>query len=91
MPFSAGGDLVSSNNWEPTKDLQGVYSMTPGSGLENANLVYIPYCSSDAHTCSGKEIMVDFLLGPELAYFYGQHLAFTTVETLLEGNIPSRL
>ena len=44
----SGGKLVSSNRWPETEDVEGLFQME-GTEYENVNLVYMPYCTSDAH------------------------------------------
>ena len=41
--------MVSSSNWVSSKSYSsGIFQMT-GSGWEHAHLVFVAYCSSDAH------------------------------------------
>ena len=46
-----GGDhLVSSGQWDPVKTYEaGLFVMEDSGGWDRAHLVYLPYCSSDAH------------------------------------------
>ena len=44
-----GSALVSSSHWPPSQTFEaGIFLMEAG-GWAEANLVYLPYCSSDAH------------------------------------------
>ena len=44
-----GSSLVSSSHWPPTKTFEDGIFVMEGSGWDEANLVYLPYCSGDAH------------------------------------------
>ena len=44
-----GSSLVSSSHWPPTHTFEDGIFVMEGSGWDEANLVYLPYCSSDAH------------------------------------------
>ena len=47
--FVWGSDLVTSNHWDEVKTFsEGLFTME-GSGWDEGHLVYVPYCSSDAH------------------------------------------
>ena len=47
--WSGHRHLVSSSNWVSSKSYSsGIFQMT-GSGWEHAHLVFVAYCSSDAH------------------------------------------
>lgn len=47
--FVWGSDLVTSHHWPEVKTFsEGLFTMD-GSGWDEAHLVYVPYCSSDAH------------------------------------------
>lgn len=51
-----GSSLVSSSHWPPTKTFEdGIFLMEAG-GWAEANLVYLPYCSSDAHMGDTQEL-----------------------------------
>ena len=47
-PLSPGGHLVSSDRWPETEEVGGLFQME-GTEFERVNLVYMPYCTSDAH------------------------------------------
>ena len=47
-PLSSGGPLVSSDRWPETEEVEGLFQME-GTEFERVNLVYMPYCTSDAH------------------------------------------
>ena len=47
--FFGGSHLVSSSQWPPVKTYEDGIFVMEGSGWAEANLVYLPYCSSDAH------------------------------------------
>ena len=44
-----GSSLVSSSHWPPIQTFEDGIFVMEGSGWDEANLVYLPYCSSDAH------------------------------------------
>ena len=49
MMMTGHRHLVSSSNWVSSKSYSsGIFQMT-GSGWEHAHLVFVAYCSSDAH------------------------------------------
>ena len=61
----------------------GIFEATPGSRLSQSNLVFIPYCSSDAHLSTGQTFDFDF--GPDQGgvrtiHFNGQILAQSIVQ-----------
>ena len=61
----------------------GLFEASPGSRFSQANLVFIPYCSSDAHLSMGQEFNLDF--GPDeggikKTFFNGQIIHRTIVQ-----------
>ena len=44
-----GSSLVSSSHWPPIQTFEDGIFVMEGSGWDEANLVYLPYCSGDAH------------------------------------------
>ena len=58
--FVWGSDLVTSHHWPEQRTFDaGVFLMS--GGWEEAHLVYLPYCSSDAHM--GDTEMVTSIYG----------------------------
>merc|ERR1719317_1727124 len=71
--------LVSSTNWPPTQTFSaGLFQMTD-TPWEKANLVYVPYCSSDAHM---GDTDLD-IPGLGLQQFRGRRLAREAVKQLV--------
>jgi len=71
--------LVSSTNWPPTQTFSaGLFQMTD-TPWENANLVYVPYCSSDAHM-GDTDVEIPFL---GVQQFRGRRLAREAVSRLV--------
>lgn len=54
-----------------------------GSPFEKANLVFIPYCSSDAHMGQTEALINVTGDGKQVVYFHGRSLAVRTVQTLI--------
>jgi len=66
--------LISSKNWKQEKNIKGLFDIL----APDANLVYIPYCSSDAHMANTTQT-----IGNQNVFFYGRKLAFETVTSLV--------
>ena len=66
--------------------ISGIFEASSSSRFLNANLVFIPYCSSDAHLSMSKTIDLDFGdgTGPRTVYFNGQTLARTAVQVIVK-------
>jgi len=73
------GHLVSSSKWASSKKYSSGIFMMVGTPWENANLVYVPYCSSDAHM-GDTELDIP---GLGLQQFRGRRLAREAVKQLV--------
>ena len=79
------GKLVTSTAWDPVRTVtSGIFQME-GSGWENGHLVYVPYCSGDAHLGDTEEITGEF----GLIQFRGRRLARAAVSKLV-GKDPNQ-
>merc|ERR1711973_128332 len=65
---------VSSKHWSKTKNVGGLFDT-----LENANVIYIPYCSRDAHMADTEVEISGYGTVP----LHGRRMAFETVTSLL--------
>jgi len=73
------GHLVSSSQWKASKSLSnGIFNMA-GTPWEQANMVYVPYCSSDAHMGDTEADIP----GHGLQQFRGRKLAREAVSHLV--------
>ena len=77
------GHLVTSTVWDPVKTVSSGIFLMEGSGWENGHLVYVPYCSGDAHMGNTEEVTGD--LG--LIQYRGRRMARAAVSREKRGHI----
>ncbi len=75
LPITVGitNDLISSKTWPSQRNIHGLFDL-----LAHFNLVYIPYCSSDAHMADTEKTIL-----LQKVHFRGRRLAFDTITRLI--------
>ena len=76
--------LRSSANWSHTMSMEGVFASTDAR-LADAELVFVPYCTSDAH--AGSVLAADSPLGLN---FLGRDVVTAVFDDLVAGGMGSR-